>query len=517
MKTNSKQKAIIDIGSNSIRLVIFSYNSAEGLVEHYNFKMVARLSLHIDANGNLSEEGIHILIEALLKFKKILDDIAVTDVFAAATAAVRQANNRETIINRAENQTGINITILSADEEAYYGYLAVIHSTNIPTAVTIDMGGGSTEVTYFENKEMKFSYSFPFGAVSLKKKFIKNSLIIEKEKETLIAYVREQFQSLEWLVNLQVPIVAIGGSARNLAQVDKQRKNYTLHGTHQYELSSIDLQELSYKFTQSSLEGLKKIDGLSSDRADIIVPALETFRVFMEVVQSRNFIYSKKGLREGVIFAQLMKQFPNDFNVNGVTTNAIRHVLGKFHVDEHKSLHLYEIFSSIYNTFAHWGYITPIQNKELLRYAFQLFHIGKEIDQDAFSQHTFYLLTNLTIDGISDKDRLKIALLASYKNKDTFKQYIEPYQHIINNMENKQLRDIGALMRFIKGMDVLERSHIKNVSINKNPDKMEFNFFVVGNYILEQYQAEKMKKHLEKIVHIEVKLKFVDMEELSDE
>ena len=65
MKINSNQKAIIDIGSNSIRLVVFSYSSKEGLVEHYNFKTVARLSMHIDANGNLSEEGIHILIETL--------------------------------------------------------------------------------------------------------------------------------------------------------------------------------------------------------------------------------------------------------------------------------------------------------------------------------------------------------------------------------------------------------------------------------------------------------------------
>lgn len=515
METNSKQKAIIDIGSNSIRLVVYSYIRAEGLVEHHNFKIVARLSMHIDAKGDLSEEGIQILIDTLLKFKIILNDISVNDVFAAATAAIRQANNRDIILKEAEKQTGIDITLLSAEQEAYYGYLAVIHSTNIPTAVTIDMGGGSTEVTYFENKELKFSHSFPFGAVSLKKQFIHNSLITKEEKENLLAYVREQFHSLEWLHNLHVPIVAIGGSARNLAQVDQQRKNFSLQGTHQYELQASDLQEISNEFGQSSLEGLKKIDGLSSDRADIIVPALETFRVFMEVLQAPAFIYSKKGLREGVILAQLINQSPNDFNVNDVTTNAIRHVLGKFKVDEYKSLHLFEVFSSIYHTFTQWSYITPIHNIKLLCYAFQLFHIGKEIDQDAYSQHTFYLLTNLTIDGLSNRDRLKIALLASYKNKDTFKHYIGPYQHIINNEENKQLRDIGALIRFIKGLDVLGRSHIKSVSLKKSDHKIEIIFVVVDDYMLEQYQAEKFKKHIEKIVQLDVKLKFVDMEEIQ--
>ena len=513
MKTNSNQHAIIDIGSNSIRLVVFSYSSTDGLVERYNFKTVARLSMHIDTNGNLTQEGISLLIETLMNFKKILNDIEVMDVFAAATAAVRQANNQEIIISDVKKQTGISITIISAEEEAYYGYLAVIHSTNTPTAVTIDMGGGSTEITYFENKVIKFSHSFPFGAVSLKKKFIKNDLVTMEEKECLVGYVREQFQSLEWLYNLEVPIIAIGGSARNLAQVDQQRKNYSLHGTHQYELSEADLEELSYKFAQLSLEGLKKIDGLSSDRADIIVPALETFRVFMGVVQGKGFIYSKKGLREGIILAQLIKQSPNDFSLNNVTTNAVRHVLGKFHVDEDKSLHLYEVFSTIYNMFVQWGYITPIQNNELLRYAFQLFHIGKEIDQEAYSQHTFYLLTNLSIDGISDSDRLKIALLASYKNKDTFNQYMEPFQHIISNDENKQLRDIGAIMRFTKEMDVLGRSHIKRVSIKKVADKIEITFLVVGSCMLEQYQSEKLKKHLEKIVQMQVHLKFGDMEE----
>jgi exopolyphosphatase/guanosine-5'-triphosphate,3'-diphosphate pyrophosphatase len=517
METKNEQKAIIDIGSNSIRLVVFSYSRVKGLIEHLNIKTVARLSMHIDEEGNLSSEGIHILIENLLKFKDILNDISVTNVFAAATAAIREAKNCEMVLLEAEKQTGIQISLLSGEQEAYYGYLAVIHSTNITTGVTIDMGGGSTEVTYFENKKIKFSHSFSFGAVSLKKKFIQGSSITLEEKENLIAYVWEQFQGLPWLHNLQAPVVAIGGSARNLAQVDQQRKNFALNGIHQYELSASDLQEISYEFAQFSFERFKKLDGLSADRADIIVPALETFRIFMEVVKSSAFIYSKKGLREGIILAHLIDQFPDDFKVNDVTKNAIRHVLGKFNMNENESLHLFGIFSSIYDKFMQWGYIAPLDNKKLHLHAFQLFHIGKEIEQDAYSQQTFHIITNLTIDGISNEDRLKIALIASYKNKGTFKQYIEPYQHIISTMESKKLREVGALIRFIKGINVLGRSPIKDVFLTKTAaNTIEFIFLVCEKYMLEQYQAEKLKRHLEKIVDMEVKLKFVDMEEIQE-
>ena len=175
------------------------------------------------------------------------------------------------------------------------------------------MGGGSTEITLFVNKKVIHMHSFPFGAVSLTRRFMKNEEMTQEEIMQLSEYVNEQFQPLTWLHNVQVPIIAIGGSARNIAQVDQQRKNYPLNGIHQYELSAADLQEISSQFAKCSLDGLKKIDGLSSDRADIIVPALETFRLFMDKVNAPSFIYSKRGLREGIILSQLVEKFPLDF------------------------------------------------------------------------------------------------------------------------------------------------------------------------------------------------------------
>lgn len=254
----------------------------------------------------------------------------------------------------------------------------------------------------------------------------------------------------------------------------------------------------------------KKIDGLSSDRADIIVPALETFRIFMEVVEAPSFIYSKKGLREGIILSQLIENYPGDFNVNEVTENAIRHILGKFNVKKEVALHLYNIFNEMYLTFSRWKYIDRLEHRELVRFAYELFHIGEQIDQEAASQHTFYLLTNLSIDGISNKERLKLALLASYKNKDTFKQYVNPYQNLLNDQEIKQLRDIGALLRFTKGIDVLGRSNIKHVTITRTTDIITLTFTVVGSSMLEKYQAEKLKKHIEKIVSTKVRLVFME-------
>ncbi|MEI4768303.1 Ppx/GppA family phosphatase [Psychrobacillus sp. FJAT-51614] len=513
MTIKTERKAIIDIGSNTIRLVVYSYNSSQGLVEHHNFKTVARLSMYIMKNGNLSADGINVLIDTLTKFKEILLDIHVKDVFVAATAAIRQARNQTEILELVKNDVGFNLQILSEEQEAYFGYFAVIHSTNISNAVTIDMGGGSTEVTYFKDKKIIHFHSFSFGAVSLKGKFIKGTTITHEEKLELIEYVSEQFHSLGWLNQLHVPIVTIGGSARNLALVDQQRKSFPLNGIHQYELKNEDLQEISFMFAQYSLDGLKKIDGLSSDRSDIIVPALETFRTFMEVVDAPLMVYSKKGLREGIIFSQLAERFPEDFNKNEVTKKSIRHILGKFHVNEEEVSHLYDIFQKIYLSFVHWKYIDPIENDEFLFYAYQLYHIGKHIDQDAVSQHTFYLITNLSIDGISNEERLKFALLASYQNRDTFKRYVNSLPSYLNEREFKQLRDIGALFKFTKGLDILSRSTINDVLLENLASEITITFVVSNNYMLEKYQAEKLKKHVGKICSKDVLVEFKISEE----
>jgi len=148
-----------------------------------------------------------------------------------------------------------------------------------------------------------------------------------------------------------------------------------------------------------------------------------------------------------------------------------------------------------------------------LQYAYKLFHIGKHIDHDAVSQHTFYLLTNLTIDGVSNEERFKLALLASYQNRETFKRYVNSMPSFLMANEYKQLRDIGALFRFTHGLNVLGRSTIQGVSLDNSVSKIRITFFVSGNYMLEKYQAEKLKKHIEKICSREVKIEFSSVEE----
>lgn len=105
-----------------------------------------------------------------------------------ATAAIRSAKNRKMVLEAIKRETNFDFRVLSGQEEAYYGYLAVIHSVYLTEGITIDIGGASTEVAYFKNRELVHSYSFPFGALTLKKRFIANSEPKESEMKELTAF-----------------------------------------------------------------------------------------------------------------------------------------------------------------------------------------------------------------------------------------------------------------------------------------------------------------------------------------
>lgn len=135
--------------------MLYKYDKNEGLHEFGNIKTAARLRTYLLPSGEMSEEGIRLLSQTLLSFKQILEDYGVTDILAAATAAVRQAVNRDEVVERMKRETGIELDILSEEEEAYFGFLAVVNSMDTPSAVTIDIGGGSTEITLFKNKKLQ--------------------------------------------------------------------------------------------------------------------------------------------------------------------------------------------------------------------------------------------------------------------------------------------------------------------------------------------------------------------------
>lgn len=507
------QIAVIDIGSNTIRLVIYRYDLNRGLKEIENIKVVARLRNYLLANGHLSNAGIIKLQNILGAFKTMLHDYGITNILATATAAIRQATNGPQILMKMKQEIGINIRLLSEELEAFYGYLAVVHSLSTPSAVTIDMGGGSTEITLYKDKELMYSYSFPFGSVSLKQQFIKDDILSSEERTRIYQFAKEQFSSLKWLQGLRLPVVGIGGSARNLAKLDQRKKGYPISGIHQYKMKKEDFDEIRLKIAGLSYEELKQLEGLSSDRADIIAPVLEVFQALMDVVESPIFQFSRKGLREGLVIEKILKDNPTAFDKHHVSEYNLDFLAIEFGKSKEYNTYFTSLCEKVYIVFCRFSTLHySNQDLVLLKQAAKLFYLGEYIEADSASQHTFYLLSNRSIDGLNHRDRIRLALLASYKNKDDFKRFVAPFLTWFTKDELKQIQGLGSLLKFVYALDASKRKIVKDVIIKQGEQKIDVFIYTKGNALAEIYKVNRQKKHIDKLFIEDVNLHFIEEE-----
>lgn len=505
MEFSKSKWAIIDIGSNTIRLVIYDQNALGRLKETENIKSAARLRHYLNHEGILEANGITLLVQILQGFREVLEFHQVESVKCVATATIRQAVNKEEILYIVKEQTGFDIEILSGADEAFYGFFAVIQTTSIDEGVTIDLGGGSTEITYYKNREIIHSHSFPFGAVSLQEQFIKGDNITIEEKNNLLLFIQKSFQNYQWLKNLQVPIIAIGGSARNVAQIDQSLKKYPLSGIHQYTMTPMDLKEiLSFMEGLTTLQ-IEKLEGIAKDRADLILPALEVFVQLSEYVQSPKFMFSGKGLRDGLFFKDFEHR-NEQIDTKKVIRTSIKELVHDFKISNQHSEHVADLAKQLYTQFeSKFKIKLSSRIKTLIDLSAHVYYLGRYIDPGAGSQHTFYLLANTSINGLEHKDRLKLALIASFKNNALLKQYCAPFQNWFTKEELQEIRIAGAMTKLASALDASKRRIVKKICVQKmNENEGSLTLNCTGNSFAEKDEAEKQIRHLEKAIKKEL-------------
>lgn len=498
---------VIDIGSNTIRLVLFRKKDW-GFAEEQNLKISARLRSYMGEDQVMTDEGIEIMINSLQKFHEITRHHNIYEVDAVATAAVRQARNRDEIIERVNSETDYSIRILSEAEEAYYGYLSVIHTTNADNGYIVDMGGGSTEVTLIKDRKMAETHSFPFGALSLFNQFIKNDQPGKKELKEMEEYLKEQLNTIPWLTKRDLPLIGIGGSARNMALIHQYGNEYPLSGIHHYEVPVKDIEKVFSSLAGLSLSDRKKVDGLSKDRADTIIPAIYSIAQLAEHIAADTFIMCRKGLREGVFYSHLLQT--NQFKPSGnPRLEGIQSLILKYGIDQEKTKVINRISSSIIEKLEVSGEITDSSlYKDLMELASCIFYLGEHLESESSSQHTFYILSNSSLEGMNHKDRVAFALLASFKSRSDFRKYIHPFSSWFTEEETSRLELLGSVLKLSYFLNTTNRDLIKDIVLEEKKEGLIFTFLCKKDPYFEEEKSKKHKKHLEKNLNKSLVLHF---------
>lgn len=506
----AERVGIIDIGSNTIRLVIYErLNSWQYFDEIENIKVTARLRSYFDENHSLNRDGIALLIATLEDFNQLLAHYEVNEFTCVATASIRQAVNKNEILAIVEKKTQIAIKLLSEYEEAFYGYKAVIHSIPIQNGITIDIGGGSTEVTYFENQKMIHFHSFPFGALSLKLQFVQDDIPTEQEIEAIRQYVKEQFQTFSWIKNKNVPVIAIGGSARNAGQIHQRFTDYPLEEMHQYEMEIEDLITTKERLLPLTYMELQKTDGLSKDRADTILPAFEVFDTICHLSNSTKFFVSRRGLRDGILYEGWLDHDHHNLPLLDASIEKFRKHFYIGSQDERQLITLatrfYEAVKKLEGLDLHFSE----EDYHLLTLGGRIYNLGNRTTLET-SSNTFNLLANRTLLGLSHRDRIKLALVASFKSKGTFQKYIQPFKAWFTKEEQTKLSILGAILKVAQCLNISNNNTVEDVDIiQEQSGTWLLQISCNGYYRPEEYHVEKQKKHLEKLLKLSITTNFL--------
>jgi exopolyphosphatase / guanosine-5'-triphosphate,3'-diphosphate pyrophosphatase len=287
--------AVIDIGSNSVRLVVYR-GAGRNPQSLFNEKVMCELGRGIGALGRIDEENIERAVGALSRFAALARDMDVDNIRIVATAAVREADNSQEFLRQVEARTGLAVQVISGEAEAEYSALGVISGTPDADGVMGDLGGGSLELVRIAKGQMFERVSLPLGPFALE------GLGLDARDQQ----IRKAMATVPWLKDCAgKPFYMVGGAWRALCHLHMHLGVHPLPIIHAYRLSPDDLDPLLLAVSALDRQAIKAVPNLSDRRVPTLPLAIALLKAVAARMKAPTLIASAYGLREGLLYADL--------------------------------------------------------------------------------------------------------------------------------------------------------------------------------------------------------------------
>jgi len=290
---------VVDIGSNSVRLVVYDARCRAPLV-HLNEKAICRLGEGIEERGRLDPAGVGSALAALRRFRMLLEGLGVEEVDAFATAAVRRAADRRHFVSLAEHALGRPVAVLSGEQEATASALGVAGGLHGARGIVGDLGGGSIELARVEGLQVEPLVSLPIGTLTVRDALRRGRPAAEREAERAFALLPAELER-----HRGGRLYLVGGGWRALARVHLSLTDSPLHLVHGYALEAETLLALTTEIRGLRAERLARLPGLARRRVETLPAAAFLLEAMIRRLAPREVVFSATGLREGRLFARL--------------------------------------------------------------------------------------------------------------------------------------------------------------------------------------------------------------------
>ncbi len=382
----ARRTAIIDIGSNSARMIVVERTSRFGFYLLEEIKSRVRIGEGAyEHGGTLQDFAMERALKALGEFLHIAHSFKVKKILCIATSALRDAPNKDVFKSLVKKELGLSIKIIDGDTEAFLGGVAAANLLPVQDGITIDIGGGSTELALIRNRSVVETISFDLGTVRLKELFFDKKSDIKEA----IAYIHKELRRLPQEFHSETAI-GIGGSIRAISKAIMAKNHYPLDKLHGFSYSLKDERKFIDKIITTPVFQLKKLS-IKKDRYDTIKEGALIFKEVLKSVGAKHVITSGVGIREGLFLKDLLRNHHYKFPAN--FEPSVKSLMDRFCIDEKNAKCLWRLSQKLYEEL-HPLFDKKRSYQKVLEIAAKLINIGIKIDFYEHHKHSAYIILN---------------------------------------------------------------------------------------------------------------------------
>lgn len=494
--------SLVDLGSNSARLVVYEFERGRGFWLVDEIREVVRLGSGVARTGELAPDAIERALVALRTFGDYARATELPSLRIMATSAVRGAANREDFL-AAVRATGLEIEVLSGEEEAAQGVIATANTMELADAWVLDLGGGSAQLARMEGRQYRSGTAYPFGAIRATEQFFGEEPVTRDQIEALEAAVDEQIGPLlEEMSGSGLPLVGMGGTIRNLARAVQYRTNYSWPLMHGYRLATDDLDELTDYLAGLTAGRRARVTGINSYRGDIILAGAVVIRRILRQAGLDGVTISAFGMREGALFQEFLEPphlLPNvrDFHV--------RNLLWRYPQPEAHTERVVQLSGSLFEQ------LRPLHGlgepeAELLEAAARLHDIGKAIHFRDHARHGAYLLAGSPLPGFTHREQALLSLLVRYHRRSRPRR--SPYRRLLPESDRHVLMILGSCLRLAEYLERSRTGRVRDVRVTIAPTVVRLDLIADGEPWVEFWETQKQAPLFESAFgrHLELRI-----------
>ena len=508
----------IDIGTNSFHLVVAKIHSNKSFTVLTKDKEVVRLGNASNDMKYITEEAMQRGISVLKRFKLVCQSFEVEKIRAVATSATREASNKDEFIRRVKHDTGIEIEVISGNEEARLIYLGALQALPIynEKVLVIDIGGGSTEFLIGKRGNIKYANSIKLGAVRMTQKFFHEDKIKRSAIEDARLFVKGVItQVVREIKNEEYDlVVGTSGTISNIGFIIRADNKFEFEDNismNKYSYDKAGMETAIKKIIKAENHSERlKIPGIDPKRADIITAGAIILEQIFEELKLKKLTISSYALREGIIFDTISNFAGDDLSIH-LSNVRYKSVVGlgeKMNFDAKHAEQTRSIAVKIFD-FLGENFSLTENDEECLEAACLLHDIGYYISHSQHHKHSYYLVRNSELLGFNENEIELIANVARYHRKSHPKMKHENFNKLDVEIQEK-IRKLSGILRIADSLDRSHKSLVNNIAIKLEDKALVITIGTKNNIepTLEMWGVNLRKDLFEQSFGLELKIVF---------